>query len=142
MSNPLESIVQLLREDRRYKRDAYAFIFDALGYAQEVLEMGQESPSEPAGGHGAAAAEMAVERHVSGPELCEAIRQLAIQQYGYMAQTVLNSWGLRSTGDIGEIVFNLIRVGQMRKTPNDHREDFDNVYDFDEAFRQRFKIER
>ena len=57
-----------------------------------------------------------------------------------MAKTVLNSWGIRSTGDFGEIVFNLIRTGQMRKTPADTRVDFDNVYDFDTALRQSFKI--
>ena len=80
------------------------------------------------------------ERHVTGQELCEAIRRYALEQYGYMAKTVLNSWGLHSTSDFGEIVFNLIRVGQMRKTPSDTRVDFDNVYDFDTALKQDFKI--
>ena len=74
--------------------------------------------------------------------MCEAARQYALEQYGYMAKTVLNSWGIHSTGDFGEIVFNLIRIGQMRKTPHDRREDFDNVYDFDEAFLKGFKITR
>lgn len=40
----------------------------------------------------------------------------------------------------GEIVFNLIRIGQMRKTPSDTQIDFENVYDFDIAFKQQFKI--
>ena len=142
MPNPLEAIAKLLREDRRYHRDAYAFVFDALGFAQEVLGLGQETTSDPAPARsGASGSEAAVEQHVSGQELCEAMRQLAVQQYGYMAKTVLNSWGIRATGDIGEIVFNLIRIGQMRKTPHDRREDFDNVFDFDEAFCQAFKIE-
>jgi len=78
--------------------------------------------------------------HVSGQELCDAIRRLALQQYGYMAKTVLNNWGLRRTGDFGEIVFNLIRIGQMRKTTQDVREDFNDVYDFETAFREEFKI--
>jgi uncharacterized repeat protein (TIGR04138 family) len=60
--------------------------------------------------------------------------------YGYMSKTVLNSWGIRTTGDFGEIVFNLIKIGKMRKTPDDCREDFENVYDFDEAFERGFKI--
>ena len=80
------------------------------------------------------------ERHVTGQELCEAIRRYALEQYGYMAKTVLNSWGIHGTGDFGEIVFNLIRIGQMRKTPDDRREDFDNVYDFDDRLQQEFKI--
>ena len=57
-----------------------------------------------------------------------------------MAKTVLNNWGIGSTGDFGEIVFNLIRIGRMRKTPHDCREDFDEVYDFETAFQQQFRI--
>ncbi|MFZ5830643.1 MAG: Minf_1886 family protein [Planctomycetota bacterium] len=139
MLDPSHPISELLRTDRRYKLDAYALVFEALNYAQSVLEMGQESPSEPAGEE--KEADSAVERHVSGQDLCEAIRQLAIEQYGYMAKTVLNSWGIHNTGDFGEIVFSLIRIGQMRKTASDRREDFENVYDFDSAFRDGFRIE-
>jgi uncharacterized repeat protein (TIGR04138 family) len=74
------------------------------------------------------------ERHVSGRELCEAARQYALQQYGYMAPTVLGTWGVHRTSDFGEIVFNMIEIGQMRKTRHDKREDFHDVYDFGEAF--------
>ena len=59
-----------------------------------------------------------------------------------MAKDVLASWGIHATGDFGEIVFNLIRIGQMRKTAEDSREDFENVYDFETAFRRGFKITR
>lgn len=137
MLNPLEALAQLLREDRRYRREAYAFVFESLSYAQEVLDYGRETACEP----GEAEATAQVERHITGQELCEAVRQLAMDQFGLMAKTVLNSWGIRSTGDIGEIVFNLLRIGQMRKTAEDRREDFDNVFDFDEAFRQPFAAE-
>jgi uncharacterized repeat protein (TIGR04138 family) len=130
-------IAQLLEKDRRYSLDAYVFIYEALHYAQEVLGMGAESPTEPSAEDQQPAG---AERHVSGKELCEAIRRYALQQYGYMAKAVLNSWGIHGTGDFGEIVFNLIRVGQMRKTPADTRVDFENLYDFDMAFRQQFKI--
>jgi uncharacterized repeat protein (TIGR04138 family) len=74
------------------------------------------------------------ERHVSGRELCEAARQYALQQYGYMTPTVLGTWGVHRTSDFGEIVFNMIEIGQMRKTRHDKREDFHDVYDFGEAF--------
>ncbi|NUQ63386.1 MAG: hypothetical protein HUU20_12985 [Pirellulales bacterium] len=139
MLDPSHSIAELLSRDQRYKFDAYVFVFEALSFAQNVLEMGRESPSEPL------AQEEEDEpgqpqRHVTGQELCEAIRRYALQQYGYMAKTVLNSWGIRRTGDFGEIVFNLIRIGHMRKTPSDRREDFENVYDFDAAFQQEFRI--
>ena len=131
-------IVQLLEEDKRYAFKAYVFVFEALNYAQEVLGMGAESPSEPVGRPGEEGE--APERHVSGRELCEAIRRFALEQYGLMAKTVLNNWGIHKTGDFGEIVFNLIRVGQMRKTATDRREDFDDVYDFETAFKEGFKI--
>jgi uncharacterized repeat protein (TIGR04138 family) len=141
MLDPSHPITKLLKKDRRYTLEAYVFVFEALGYAQNVLDMGTESPSEPLDlPHPSSEEEQGSERHVSGQELCEAIRRFAVEQYGYMAKTVLNSWGVKSTGDFGEIVFNLIRIGQMRKTARDRREDFDDVYDFDTAFKQQFKI--
>ena len=57
-----------------------------------------------------------------------------------MAKAVLNSWGVQNTGDIGNIVFNLIEIEQMRKTKQDRREDFENVFDFETAFVRDFKI--
>ena len=142
MLDPSHPITQLLEEDRRYPLEAYVFIFEALNYAQNVLEMGAEGPSEPPEPSAKKTEEQPLERHVSGQELCEAIRRYALDQYGLMAKTVLNNWGIHNTGDFGEIVFNLIRVGQMRKTPSDTRIDFDNVYDFDTALKQEFKIKR
>ena len=70
----------------------------------------------------------------------EAIRQYGIEQYGYMAKVVLNSWGVTSTGDFGDVVYNLITIGLMKKSKSDRREDFDNCFDFDEAFQQQFQI--
>jgi uncharacterized repeat protein (TIGR04138 family) len=132
------AIAKLLQEDRRYPLEAYIFVFEALHYAQEVLSLGSESPSEPSGE--TEAEEAGPQRHVSGQELCEAIRRFALEQYGYMAKLVLSNWGMHATSDFGEIVFNLIRIGRMRKTPQDRREDFDNAYDFEQAFRQQFRI--
>lgn len=141
MLDPNQQLALLLKEDRRYRLDAYLFVFEALSYAQEVLGMGTESASEPAAEPDEEDEELEEpQRHVTGQELCEAIRRFALQQYGLMAKTVLASWGIHSTGDFGEIVFNLIRIGRMRKTPHDRREDFEDVYDFDTAFREEFKI--
>jgi uncharacterized repeat protein (TIGR04138 family) len=81
-----------------------------------------------------------LEKHLTGQQLCEAIQQYAVEQYGYMAKVVLNSWGVRSTSDFGDIVYNLIDVGLMKKSESDRREDFNNVYEFDEAFLERFRI--
>jgi uncharacterized repeat protein (TIGR04138 family) len=136
------AIAQLVQEDRRYTCEAYWFIFEALYYAQNVLQLGAERPAEPMPEETAKTEGKPRERHVTGRELCDAIRRFAVEQYGYMAKTVLNNWGIRGTGDFGELVFNLIRVGQMRKTPSDTRVDFDDVYDFDAAFQQDYKIAR
>jgi len=141
MLDPSHPIAELLREDDRYTLDAYTFLFDALQYAQNVLGLGSEDVSEPPAEPPKEEGESEpTERHVSGRELCEAVRRFALEEYGYMAKVVLGSWGVHTTRDFGEIVFNLIRVGQMRKTAQDRREDFDDVYDFDTAFRQEFKI--
>jgi uncharacterized repeat protein (TIGR04138 family) len=141
MNNMLDpAIAQLLREDRRYPLEAYIFVFEALHYAQNVLGMGTDAPSAPACCEEAEDEESGPQHHVTGQELCEAIRQFALEQYGLMAKVVLGNWGLHATGDFGEIVFNLIRIGRMRKTPHDRREDFDDVFDFDTAFRQQFRI--
>jgi uncharacterized repeat protein (TIGR04138 family) len=137
MLDPSHPLARLLEKDRRYTFEAYVFLFEALNFAQTVLRMGAESPTEPITENEDLPGP---QHHVSGQELCEAIRRYALEQYGYMAKTVLNSWGIHGTNDFGEIVFNLIRIGQMRKTPSDTQVDFDNLYDFDVAFKQQFKI--
>jgi uncharacterized repeat protein (TIGR04138 family) len=142
MSDPTNEIVELLREDKRYKFAAYAFVFEALSYAHSVLGMGEAAAAqegEDVKGE-KSDEEAAAERHLTGQQLCEAIRRYALEQYGYMAKCVLNSWGLQKTGDFGDIVFNLIRIGHMRKTDTDRREDFDDVFDFETALQQGFQI--
>ncbi len=79
-------------------------------------------------------------RHVTGQQLCQACRQYALQQYGYLAKMVLANWGVRQTGDFGNLVYNLIRIEQMRKSETDRREDFDDVYCFDGAFEPEFEF--
>jgi uncharacterized repeat protein (TIGR04138 family) len=142
ITDPNDSFLRLLREDTRYRPDAYFLVWEALKFAQEELKMGKKVPSEPLADPAEEEPEQpkGPHRHVTGQDLCEAIRHYALRQYGYMAKTVLNSWGLSSTGDFGEIVYNLIRIGQMRKTKDDRREDFDNQYDFQTAFQEDFKF--
>jgi uncharacterized repeat protein (TIGR04138 family) len=130
MLDPTHPLAELLRRDKRYRLDAYVFVFDALRYAQDHLGFGQAVSDDDLTAED--------ERHVTGQQLCEAIRQYAVRQYGALAKNVLNHWGVQSTSDFGEIVFNLISIGQMRKTDNDRREDFDAVFDFGDAFRDTF----
>jgi len=137
MSETVHPIVQLLQEDQRFKLEAYQFVRDGLQYAQEVLQLGEKRPTSQPSSEGPK-----VEQHLTGQQLCEAIRQYAIGQYGLLAKTVLNSWGLHTTGDFGEVVYNLIRVGLMKKSKSDRREDFDDCYDFDTAFVNGYKFDK
>ncbi len=143
MSESTERFAQLLRDDPRFPPAAYKFVAEALEFAQADLGMGQPRPTEPSPFETEAETEpsqKAGERHLTGQELCEAIRRYGLEQFGFMAKCVLNNWGIHETGDFGEIVFNLIRIGRMCKTPDDRREDFDGVFDFDEDLHAQFKI--
>lgn len=137
MTEEPHPLLKLLRDDPRYRREAYVFVRDGLDYAHEVLGLGKEPPTSKRKGKG-----QKRRRHVTGQELCEALKQFALEQYGYMAKTVLNSWGIRETGDFGEIVYNLIKARVMTKSEEDRREDFDDVYDFEQAFVKDFAIQR
>ncbi len=165
MSEESHMIIQLLRQDPRYKLEAYQFVREGLSFGQNMMGLGDEPPSEDGTdemyesgevdesdemGKGDEAQmpgadlpddwEPPTERHLTGQELCHAIRHYAVDQYGLMAKVVLNTWGINSTSDFGELVYNLIRVGMMKKSKADRREDFDNVFDFDEAFTREFQI--
>ena len=125
----MNQIIELLKQDQRFNLEAYQFVREALAYAQEILKMPHQAVASEEG-----------ERHLTGQQLCEAIRLYALEQYGFMAQTVLNNWGVYSTSDFGEIVYNLIRIKQMKKSDNDRREDFDDCYEFDTAFLPAFEL--
>ena len=128
--------VKLLCEDRRYKLEAYDFVRLGLTYAQEVLDLGGEEVGPPRKDGSPRP------RHISGQDLCWALKELAQEQYGRLAKLVLAEWGIRSTSDFGEIVYNLIRIGEMSKSDSDRREDFDDIYDFQEALVRQFVITR
>ncbi len=134
MLEPTHPLAELLRRDKRYRFDAYVFVFDALRYGQEKMNLGQPGSSVDIDPYDDEELEDEPEHHVTGQELCEAIRRYSMEQYGLLAKSVLNHWGITATGDFGEIVFNLIDIGQMRKTDNDRREDFQDVFDFEDAF--------
>src|SRR5262245_39491616 len=61
MLDPNHPLAELLRRDRRYHRDAYIFVFEALRYAQEHLDVGQPQPAMAGGAE--------EERHVTGQQL-------------------------------------------------------------------------
>lgn len=109
----LEKIEKVVEENKPYTLEAFKFVLDALHETVTVLD-------KP--------------RHVSGQELLEGIRLYAVKEYGPLAKTVLNYWGIFETEDFGKIVFLLVEIGLLRKQPEDKIEDFRNVYNFDQAF--------
>ena len=138
----LVPLVKLLAEDRRYKIEAYQFVGAGLEHAQENLGLGKPAPRRRKGGSSAkkVAEEGRPIRHVSGQDLCVALKHLAHHQYGLMAKLVLANWGIHATSDFGEIVYNLIRIGKMSKSDHDRREDFNDVYDFEQALVRNYAI--
>lgn len=145
-----KKFAKLLKQDKRYKPEAYIFVFEALDYAQNRLHLGEQCENEPLklspdfeaieDQEDLAEDDAGEGRHITGQDLSEAARLYALEMYGFMARVVLENIGIRNTGDIGEIVYNMIRIGRMRKTPADSREDFDNVYDFAVAFDDDYVI--
>ena len=131
MQNPdfSEIVTLICKEDSRFDRKAYDFV--RLGLDHTVKELRKKD---------SARAERS--RHVSGPELLEGLRAYALEQYGPLAKTVLNAWGIRRCSDFGDIVFNLIEYNVFSKTEKDRREDFSEVFDFDEAFVKPFQPAR
>jgi uncharacterized repeat protein (TIGR04138 family) len=117
------TLALILAKDPRYESEAYLFVKDALDYTQKLVI----KPSRD---------EI---RHVSGQELLEGIRAFALTQFGPMAPTVFEEWGIRRCEDFGEIVFNMVEIGLLGKTEKDSRADFQSGYDFDAAFRQPFR---
>lgn len=97
----------------RFHEDAFLFVLSALEFCQSRL------PER---------------RHLTGRELAEGCRDLAIARYGVLARTVLEYWGITSTAEIGDVVFALVDLGLLICQPTDSRQDFVDVFDFEEAF--------
>ncbi len=111
-----------IREQAPYPPAAYDFVREGLAHTVNMVHTGNLAAADDDS------------RHVSGQQLCLGLRDYAIKQYGMLAKTVLNRWGVTRTDDFGNIVFAMIDAGLMRKTDDDHVEDFRAVFDFDEAF--------
>lgn len=113
-----EEVLQGLQErNPRFHGKAYLFLLSALHSVLEDME-------EP--------------RHISGEELADGVRRLALARYGPMARTVLEHWGIHSTDDLGEIVFAMVECGVLIKRDEDRKEDFQDLFDFEEAFERDY----
>ena len=115
----LQKIEAILEKNTDYKFEAYTFVLAALHDTVSRLKK---------------------QRHITGRELALGIRRYALDQFGPMVKTVLHHWGIRTTLDFGKIVYALIDVQLLSRQPEDKLEDFDKVYEFEEAF-GKYKIE-
>jgi uncharacterized repeat protein (TIGR04138 family) len=113
-----QAVEAILKRERRYDPLAYLFLKEALDFT--LKRAADANNGEP--------------RHVSGRELCVGYRDLALEQFGPMAATLMHEWGVRESGDIGEMVFHLIDEQMFGKQDSDTKEDFAAAFDFDDAF--------
>ena len=118
-----QAIDKLREENPKFAPMAYHFIRRALDHSLRKLK--REDADRPA--------------HVSGKELLEGFRDLALEEYGPLAKTVLEDWGITKCSDVGEVVFQLVRTGVLGKNDNDVIEDFIELWSFAEAFDMPFK---
>ena len=120
----------------KYHPNTERFLFEALRRTQRSLgrlkEDGLQSESHAPG-------EQQV--HISGPELLHGIREYALEEFGLMARTVFHCWSIHSTEDFGRVVFHLIERGEMSKTDGDQLSDFNDVYEFEEALDNQYRID-
>jgi uncharacterized repeat protein (TIGR04138 family) len=113
-----QAFAQIRERDGHYHERGYLFVLAALEFAQGRL---------PA------------RRHLDGGELAWACRDFALEQFGLLAPSVLDYWGIKSTDDFGRIVFMLIDVGLLARQATDRIEDFAGVYEFAEVFRAGYR---
>ena len=123
-----EVVEKIVALDPRYHRDAYHFVREALDYTQKAIH--KDDPSNAT----------RRDRHVSGQQLLDGIRDFALAQFGPMVLTVFEEWGVRRGEDFGEIVSNLVENGNglFGRSERDSADDFKGGYDFEEAFKKPF----
>jgi uncharacterized repeat protein (TIGR04138 family) len=126
-------LMEVVQRDPRYAYEAYEFLFHALQHTQKQL--GREPPENVEGD-----AALDKRHHVSGRELLIGIRDLARREFGLMARTVFQQWGVHQTDDFGNMVFNLVKANLLSKTDEDTITDFHAVYDLDKELLQDYQI--
>lgn len=113
-----DGIMERIRtREQRFHESAYLFVLASLEYCQSRL------PER---------------RHISGRELAQGCRDLALDRFGLMARMVLEHWGVRRAADIGDIVFTMVELGLLLTQPTDTRDEFSDAFDFDDAFESEY----
>jgi len=123
-------LVEIAEKNGVYPLEAFAFLMEALAHSQRMF--GKHGPRQ--------GEDVRAEHHVSGRELLEGVCDLARREFGLMAPTVFERWGIARTDDFGAIVFALIEAGVLSKTDSDRMEDFQNVFDLEPALIGGYRI--
>lgn len=166
---PTKPIEQIVRELERYSLDAFLFVQECIGAASDKahgpMSNDQANLARWMARHDVSPEELRhrceqgtlppditktlkriggpdeMNRHVTGQQLCWAIRDVALERWGLMARSVLARWGITSSEDVGHIIFALVENHWLQKQPTDTIEDFNNVFCFGDAFDGSYKIE-
>lgn len=112
-----EILDQLQERNPRFHARSYEFVLHALHSVIRALD-------EP--------------RHITGNELTNGVRELALSRYGPLARTVLEHWGIHETEDVGRVVFAMVEQGILVKEDEDDQQDFTDLFDFEEAFEREY----
>jgi len=116
----IQTLRKIVEKDPRYSVEAYLFVLEALFCTRKKFKK---------------------EKHVSGQELLEGIKDLALNRYGSTAKMVFNHWGIKKTVDLGDIVFNMVNAKLLSKTEEDSLDDFKDVYNFEDVFIKDYQFE-
>jgi len=139
------SLRTICRRDGRFKSEAYQFVLEALDHT--LVRRGGPPAAAPPEAAAAAPAPAGLSRtgsatppsNVTGRDLLEGFRDLALERFGALAREVLRTWGVTRTDDVGAVVFNMVEAGLLQKTASDSPEDYRAVFDFEAAFDRGFE---
>jgi len=98
--------------------DGVKFVTDALEYTKS--SRANRDFSVPGG--------------ASAAEICAGVRKHARTYFNSPdeAHNCLSQWRIRSSEDVGAIVFVMVETGLLRLDPGDRREDFEGLFTFDQ----------
>lgn len=123
MEDPIRKLAQ---KDGRYSPEAFGFLLDSLEHAVRLAGKDRYKGKE---------------RHVTGQEVLNGMRDYALQLFGPLAAHVWRFWGIHQTIDWGRIVFLLVEAGMLNRQESDTIEDFRDGFDFDEVFVRGYRPE-
>ena len=125
-------------EETGYPVDAFVFVQRGLDHTVKrihgELDEGESPWIDPETGQSS--------RHVSGRDLCFGLRDYAVEQYGLLARPVLRRWRITRCEDFGRIVFAMVESGIMQKTDEDGLDDFNDVFEFSQAFSPELQLSK